>query len=115
MQEDIFKICDAKEWNDAVDAGNYRGSALDLKDGFIHFSTHAQVRQTAALHMKGIEGLVLVRVPVAPLGDDLKWEEARNGQLFPHLYTALPAGLATSVVALPLGPDGLHVFPDDLQ
>lgn len=114
MQQEIYKICDAGEWRNAVLDGHYRGSAVDLSDGFIHFSTGDQVRQTAALHMKGVEGLVLVSVPVAPLGDDLKWEEARNGQLFPHLYAALPTDLAAEVTPLPLGADGLHVFPDTL-
>lgn len=107
----IFKILRESEWAAAQAAGVYAGSAVDLKDGFIHFSTAAQAAETAAKHFAGQTDLVLVRLEAAALGDALKWEPSRGGALFPHLYGSLPTRLATWVKPLPLGADGRHVFP----
>ena len=86
----IYKICTASEWHEAKQAGAYGGSAVDLKDGFIHFSTAEQARETAAKWFAGQCDLVLVAVDADALGDKLKWEPSRGGALFPHLYAPLP-------------------------
>ena len=85
----IYKICSAKEWHDAEHAGAYTGSAVDVRDGFIHFSTAEQMAETAARHFAGQRDLVLVGVDAGKLGDRLKWEPSRGGALFPHLYALL--------------------------
>ena len=77
------------EWREAERAGFYRGSAVDVKDGFIHFSTAEQATETAAKWFTGQRDLVLVAVDADALGDALKWEPSRGGALFPHLYGAL--------------------------
>ena len=110
----IYKICTASEWREAERAGAFRGSAVDLKDGFIHFSTVEQVAETAAKWFAGQRDLVLVAVDADALGDKLKWEPSRGGALFPHLYAPLDVNDALSVVPLPLGPDGKHVFPSNI-
>ena len=92
-------------------AGTFRGSAVDLRDGFIHFSSAAQVAETAAKHFAGQHDLVLLSVDAARLGAALKWEPSRGGALFPHLYGDLDPAAVTKVDALPLGPDGRHKFP----
>jgi uncharacterized protein (DUF952 family) len=107
----IFKICRAAEWARAVRDGAFRGSAVDLRDGYIHFSTAAQVAETAARHFAGQTDLVLVAVDTAALGDSLKWEPSRGGALFPHLYGELPASAALWAKPLPLGISGTHKFP----
>lgn len=107
----IYKICTAVEWEAAVHAGDYAGATVDLRDGFIHFSTAAQAAETAAKHFAGQTDLVLVRVMAEDLGSALKWEPSRGGALFPHLYGPLPTRLATWVKPLPLGADGAHAFP----
>ena len=106
----IYKICTTEEWAAAVRAGAFTGSTVDLEDGFIHFSTAAQVQETARRHFAGQAGLVLVAVDAGRLGGALKWEASRGGDLFPHLYAPLPASAVVSVEPLPLGEDG-HVFP----
>ena len=108
----VYKILPRQLWSDALAAGVFRGSPLDLADGFIHFSTAAQVHETAARHFAGIPDLVLVAVAVADLGGDVKWEPSRGGDLFPHLYGPLPVELARWVKPLPTGPDGRHQFPE---
>jgi uncharacterized protein (DUF952 family) len=107
----IYHICRREEWEAAERAGAYHGSSQDRADGFIHFSGAAQVKASAAKHRAGQAGLVLLAVDADRLGPALKWETSRGGALFPHLSGALPAAAVLSVHDLPLGADGLHVFP----
>ena len=107
----LYKILPATLWREAEKAGRFAGSEVDIKDGFIHFSTAAQVAETAAKHFAGARDLVLVRVDATRLGAALKWEPSRGGALFPHLYGDLDLAAVRQVDALPLGPDGRHVFP----
>jgi uncharacterized protein (DUF952 family) len=107
----IYKILSASEWRAAEQAGAFGGSAVDLKDGYIHFSTASQAVETAAKHFAGQRDLVLVAVDAELLGDALKWEPSRGGALFPHLYGELRTAAALRVEPLPLGPDGRHAFP----
>lgn len=108
----IYHMCRAEEWTAAVAAGSYRGSSQDLADGFIHFSTGEQIVESARRHRAGQDGLLLVAVDGVRLGDRLKWEPSRGGDLFPHLYGPLDPAESASVAPLPLGPDGNHVFPE---
>ena len=85
----IYKILPRELWEAAVAIGFFNGSPVDLADGFIHFSTAAQVRDTAAKHFAGVSDLLLVAVPAAAMLDAIRWEPSRGGDLFPHLYRAL--------------------------
>ena len=107
----LYKILPAALWREAETAGRLAGSPVDVQDGFIHFSTAAQVEETAAKHFAGQSELLLVRVDAANLGDALKWEPSRGGALFPHLYGDLDLKAVRKVEPLPLGPDGRHAFP----
>jgi uncharacterized protein (DUF952 family) len=107
----IYKICTAAEWREAEQTGAYRGSAVDRRDGFIHFSTAEQAAETAAKHFAGQRDLVLVSVDAGKLGDRLKWEPSRGGALFPHLYGELSLYAVLRVDPLPLDAGGQHVFP----
>ena len=111
----IYKVCGASLWDDAVSTGQFAGAEIDLADGFIHFSAGNQLRETVAKHFAGRENLVLIAVPTEPLGEALKWETSRGGDLFPHLYGPLQTALAPRVDELPLGDDGNHIFPADLD
>lgn len=107
----IYKIAPVALWRAAENAGVFHGAPVDVQDGFIHFSSAAQVAETAARHFAGQDDLVLVHVNAAALGAGLKWEVSRGGALFPHLYGELPLTAVTKAEPLPLGPDGRHVFP----
>jgi uncharacterized protein (DUF952 family) len=87
---------------------------MDLSDGFIHLSTGAQARRTAQLYFGGQDDLVLVAADVARLGDRLKYELSRDGDLFPHLYGPMPLSAVLWVRPLPLGANGDHIFPDEV-
>ncbi len=107
----VYKICPVTLWRQAEQSGVFRGSDIDRRDGFIHFSTAAQVIETAAKHFSGQADLLLVRINTANLGNHLQWEPSRGGALFPHLYGELDLSAVAQVDALPLGPDGRHIFP----
>src|SRR4051812_8256198 len=77
----IYKICPAELWADAERIGALRGAPVDLRDGYIHFSTAQQVIETAQKHFAGQTDLVLVTVDATALGDKLKWEPSRGGAL----------------------------------
>ena len=108
----IYKICERDAWRAAEAAGAFRGSDVDQRDGFIHFSTAAQVAETAAKHFANQSGLMLVAVDGEALGPALKWERSRGGDLFPHLYAALPLSAVRSAQPLPDEVDGRRAFPE---
>ena len=110
----IYKIVDAAMWRQAEARGLFEGAPVDRDDGFIHFSTAAQVRETAARHFAGQADLLLVGVEAERLGSALRWELSRGGALFPHLYAPLQCSDAARIEPLGLGPDGEHVFPQDV-
>jgi uncharacterized protein (DUF952 family) len=107
----IYKIFRRAEWDAFCAAGQTAGAPVDLADGFIHFSTAGQLIGTAARHFAAESDLVLVAVEADTLGDALRWEPSRGGQLFPHLYRPLRLGDIVWDKSLPLGATG-HIFPE---
>ncbi|MGC1300790.1 MAG: DUF952 domain-containing protein [Caulobacteraceae bacterium] len=105
----VYKILSAAEWSAAEAEGRFTGSAVDLKDGYIHLSTAAQASDTARLHFAGQTDLVLLELAAEDLGAALKWEPSRGGALFPHLYGPLDPARVTGVRSLTLNADG---WPD---
>lgn len=115
MDARIYTLVRGADWRAAERQGEYRGSADDARDGFLHFSTAAQVRESAAKHRRGEPDLWLVEADAARLGAALKWEPASGGKrpgLFPHLYGGLPLSAVLSATRLALRADGTHDFPD---
>ena len=100
----IYKICEQAHWRAAEAAGQFRGSAVDARDGFIHFSTAAQLAETASKHFAKAADLML--------GAELKWERSRGGDLFPHLYAALPLKAVRWARLLPDEIDGPRQLPE---
>jgi uncharacterized protein (DUF952 family) len=107
----IYKICETAQWAEAERDGEFRGSEVDFADGYIHFSTAAQLADTAAKHFAGMSGVVLVAVGAEDLGSALKWETSRGGALFPHLYGALPLTAVRWVKPLRLDDGEGHALP----
>ncbi len=112
VSDTIFKIVPRALWPAPESGIRFRGSPVDLADGYIHFSTEQQVRETAARHFAGQADLLIVAVETARLGAALRWEPSRGGDLFPHLFADLPVEAVRWVAPLPLGADGVHRFPD---
>ena len=110
----VNKIEVRDSWAKALAVGQYSGSPDDTRDGFIHFSTAAQARTTAAKFFAGRDDLVIAAIITQPLGAALKWEVSRGGDLFPHLYAPLDARHVAWTRPLPLDSAGHHVFPAEM-
>ncbi len=107
----IYKIVTAEQWSFAQRQGEFLGAPIDLADGFIHFSTCDQAKATVEKHFRGQLDLLIVAVDPDRLGELLKWEPSRGGDLFPHLYGKLSMDAVISVVDLPLGKEGGFMYP----
>ncbi len=110
----IYKVVTAQQWAVAQEQGEFVGAPIDLEDGYIHFSNAAQVKETVSKHFAGQLDLLIVTVDPEKLGDSLKWEPSRGGDLFPHLYAHLSMDHVEAVADLPIGKNGEHLFPSDL-
>ena len=106
----IYKILSRAEWQAAQRAGVFKGSAVDHRDGYIHFSTAAQARETARLHFRNQQDLVVLAVNADAISPALKWEPSRGGQLFPHLYGELSTAHVIAVHDAPLDTEGVPVL-----
>jgi uncharacterized protein (TIGR00369 family) len=107
----IYKICPEELWRAAERAGEFTGAPVDIQDGFIHFSTASQLAGTAEKHFRGQTGLLLIALDPAVLGEALRYEPSRGGDLFPHLYGVMPLRAVRSVRKLELAPDGHVILP----
>ena len=107
----IFKIVDRTAWSKAQPSGEFMGSPVDLTDGFMHFSAPGQLAETASRHFAGQKNLILVAVGAESLGDALKWEPSRGGDLFPHLYGPLSMEHVVWAKELLCDDEGKHIFP----
>ena len=109
----VFKVMPRAAWEYACRSGLFTGSADDVRDGYIHLSTREQIAGTLAKHFRNKHDLVLLQFETRALGEALRWEVSRGGELFPHLYAALPTANAEKEFALPVGPDGVPILPKE--
>ena len=107
----IYKVCTKEEWDHAIINKFYIGSEIDIKDGFIHLSTKKQLNETVVKHFRGKKNLIIISFISNKIQDNLKWEESRNGDLFPHYYGNLETKLAENIFELHLNADNVHKFP----
>ena len=112
--EFIFKIIDKEEWQKAKQTGVYNGSDNDKKDGYIHFSEEDQVSETLKKHYPNKENLILLRINAFKL-EHLLWEQASNGDMYPHLYSPLDIKNVVDEFDLSLDDDGTHILPEILK
>ena len=103
----VYKVLSHADWEAAQARGVFEGAEIDLRDGYIHLSTAAQAPETLRLHFRGRDDLVILQLDSLQLGEALRWEEARGGQSFPHLYGPLDPAKVLKVELLPLDADGV--------
>ena len=94
MDRYIYKICARLQWQAAEQAGVFTGAEIDIKDGYIHFSSQSQIAETLALHFISQPDLLLIEVDGEPL--EIKWEPSRGGQLSP-IFCSLPMQMVSAV------------------
>jgi len=107
----IYKIVDPDEWAEAAALGRYAGSAKDREDGYLHFSTAAQLCGTLAKYYANATMLMLVSIDETRLTTNLRYEPARDGDLFPHLYEPLPLSAVIWAEPITRGDNGAFVLP----
>ena len=110
----IFKVTSRELWTAAENEGQFAGAPIDLQDGYIHFSAAHQLAETLAKHFAGQNDLLLIAILPTSLGEKLRWEPSRDGDLFPHLYETLDTDTVEWVRELTLDDSGVHVLPSDL-
>ena len=112
--EFVFKVIEKEEWLKAKEDGIFYGSSKDINDGYIHFSEEDQVEETLKKHFPNKENLVLLRVNAFKL-EHLLWEQASNGDMYPHLYSPLDTSTVVNEYELSLNEDGSYQLPDILK
>ena len=110
----IFKIIDVNEWQKVREIGTYSGSLKDIEDGFIHFSGEDQVKGTLEKYYSKQKNLVLLKVETLKL-DNLIWEQASDGNMFPHLYSSLDLSNVVDEFEITLNSNGIHELPDNFS
>ncbi len=115
MSETLYKITDVAALATAEESGCLEGSADDLRDGYIHLSTGAQVQGTLDKHFAGEENLMLLAFDEESIGGDLRGEKSRGGEDFPHLYGSLPLSALKWAEPLPIRADGKHPIPEEVR
>tara|TARA_B100000482_G_scaffold130653_1_gene95156 strand:+ start:83 stop:430 length:348 start_codon:yes stop_codon:yes gene_type:complete len=110
----IFKIIDVNEWQKIREIGTYSGSLKDIEDGFIHFSGEDQVKGTLEKYYSKQKNLVLLKVETLKL-DNLIWEQASDGNMFPHLYSSLDLSNVVDEFEITLNSNGIHELPDNFS
>ena len=110
----IYKIIDTNEWQKVKEQRTYSGSSKDIQDGFIHFSGEEQVKGTLEKHYSKQKNLVLLKVETLKL-DHLIWEQASDGNMFPHLYSSLDLSNVVDEFEITLSDDGTHKLPDNFN
>ena len=106
----VFKVCEEDDWESTKNEHFFVGSKADRSDGFIHFSTSEQLKETLEKHFKSKSPLYLLEVETDDL--ELVWEISRNNQLFPHLYEPLPLSTVTNIYRIFIDAEGEHIIPE---
>jgi uncharacterized protein (DUF952 family) len=107
----VYKIMSTADLKQMQRDGVFSGSPADIADGYIHLSCGSQLASTLDKHFSKVDGLMLAAVDLSQLGNTVRWEPARGGQLFPHIYGRLPVGAVLAVATLERTPDGLVKLP----
>jgi uncharacterized protein (DUF952 family) len=110
----VYKVFRTNEWSELANLGATAGAPVDRADGFIHFSTALQLPETLRRHFARETGLILAAADATVAGDALRWEAARDGDLFPHLYRALTIDDIVWSRPIEDGPEG-HLCPEGLE
>lgn len=91
--------------------GSYLPEAFE-EEGFIHCCFLQQIEGVLERYFRDATNLVLLRFPAEALGAHLQFEaSAASGEVFPHLYVALPAAQVEATYFLNNG----HSLPENFH
>ncbi len=109
--ETAYKVLTTPQMAELLELGSFAGALIDLVDGYVHLSTAVQLTETVDKHFAGQVDLFVAAVDLSRLGDAVRWEESRGGQLFPHIYAPLPLSAVTAHGLLQRDGDGSVLLP----
>jgi uncharacterized protein (DUF952 family) len=107
----IYKVASRAAFEAALASGTFPRMPVDSADGYIHFSTAAQLAETLRLHFAGQADLILIAVRTIDLRDGLRWAPSRGGDLFPHHYGDLGLDALVESEAIAVAADGGVTLP----
>lgn len=110
-----YRLATPDRWAEVMTAGVFEGDPHDIADGFIHLSAAPQVEGTLLKHYNQHERLVLAEIDLTELGDSVKWEVSRGGELFPHVYGTIPTSAVKGVRLIGRDENGGWIMPNDLE
>ena len=111
----IYKILTPDQWSAFQSDASFAGAPIDLSDGYIHFSTAEQAKETADKYFADHNDIVLLELDAEAFAENLKWEPSRGGALFPHLYATLSIESIQESWTMQRGSDGMFSYPDELN
>lgn len=92
MSKIVYKFVCKTNWSLFIKSGakECKGFDNDLTDGFIHLSTYEQLYSTfiKKYSLKDKDKFNILALQLKPT-DDVRWEKAKNGNIYPHLYSPL--------------------------
>ena len=106
----VYKICSKSEWLSAIQNGKFIGTKKDIEDGYIHFSKKNQIKRTLDKYFSKQKDLILLKIETFKL-DNLVWEQASDGNMFPHLYSSFDISNVCNELDITLNEDGTHTLP----
>ncbi|WP_425410861.1 DUF952 domain-containing protein [Hyphococcus sp.] len=97
----VYRLATEQEWRAAQETGRVPKRDIDERDGYYHLSTRSQLLETANLHFAGAADLLALKMPLAAIAGDVKFELApKRGEKFPHLYGDLNVGHVAAAIRL---------------
>ncbi len=110
----ILHITTGPQWEQAKQAGTYRGDTLD-SEGFIHCSTPSQVVKVANVLFRGRRDLVLLCIDPGRVQAEIRYEGPEDGEQYPHIYGPLQADAVVQVLDFKPGADGQFMLPNEFD
>ena len=110
--EFVYKICSKSEWFVSKQNKKFIGTKKDIEDGFIHFSDKKQVQGTLKKYYFNQKDLILLKIETIKL-DNLVWEQASDGNMFPHLYSSFDISNVCDELDITLNENGSHTLPSN--
>jgi uncharacterized protein (DUF952 family) len=104
----IYHLVPRSAW-EAAPPGPYGVPSL-IVEGFIHCSNHEQVAWSANKFYANEKDMLLLAIDPDQLTSELRDEEGRPGELFPHIYGPINRDAIVEVIHLSRGPDGRWEF-----
>ena len=105
----VYKICTKEEWLEAKTNDKYHRKKKDIEDGYIHLSDKEQLKGTLSKFFLNQKDLILLKVDALKL-KHLIYEQASDGNMFPHLYSPLDISCVINEYEILLDKSGTHTL-----